>query len=317
MDYARFIGARRAVWDDFEDGLRRLDAKPPALSHAELEAVALGYRKVLHDHSVAAARFPGTAASRRLRHLAFDGTRALYRDAAPEGGVVAFVTRTFPRAFRAHLPFLAVTVALFAVALVLGVTLSVVEPGVGIVFLGPGAVAGLREGRLWTEALVSTVPPSVSSSGIATNNIAVALTGWAGGALAGIGALYVVLMNGFLLGAIVGTTAHYGLEGRLLEFISAHGPLEITLILVTASGGLSLGHALVAADDRPRHVAIGDAARRAVALLLGCLPWFAVLGLVEAVISPAPGLPPSLKVALGIALEAVFLVMAVNPFLTE
>jgi uncharacterized membrane protein SpoIIM required for sporulation len=164
---------------------------------------------------------------------------------------------------------------------------------------------------------VSTVPPSISSSGIATNNIAVALMGWAGGALAGVGALYVVLMNGFLLGAILGTTAHFGLGGRLLEFISAHGPLEITLILVTASGGLGLGHALVSADDRPRRVAVGQAARSALALLIGCVPWFAVLAVVEAVVSPAPDLPPLLKLAVGLALEVVFLALAWNPFLRE
>lgn len=313
MDYARFVGVRSAVWDEFEAGLRRLESGGAALSHAEVEALAFRYRKVLHDHSVAASRFAGTGAARRLRHLAFEGTRALYLDDAPAGSLRRFVSRTFPRAFRAHLPYLVVAVSLFATALALGVTLSVVEPGVGLVFLGPAALAGLREGRLWTDALVTAVPPSISSSGIATNNIAVALTGWAGGALAGIGALYVVLLNGFLLGAIVGTTAHYGLGGQLLEFISAHGPLEITLILVTASGGLALGRALVAPDDRPRRVAIVDAARSSLALLLGCLPWFVVLGLVEAVVSPAPDLPASLKLAVGLALEAVFLAVAWNP----
>jgi uncharacterized membrane protein SpoIIM required for sporulation len=317
MDYARFVGARSALWDEFEAGLRRLESKVPPPSHADVEAVAFRYRQVLHDHSVAASRFSGTGAARRLRHLAFEGTRALYLDVATSGGLRRFVTRTFPLAFRAHLPYLAVVVSLFATALALGVTLSFVEPGVGLVFLGPAADAGLREGRLWTDALVTAVPPAISSSGIATNNISVALTGWAGGALAGLGTLYVVLLNGFLLGAIAGTTAHFGLAGRLLEFISAHGPLEITLILVTASGGLAMGRALVAADDRPRRIAVGEAARGALALLLGCLPWFGVLGVVEAVLSPAPDIPAPLKVAVGLALEAVFLGVAWNPLLRD
>ena len=315
MDYPRFVGRRSALWDEFEKGLRRVESKQALPSHEEVEGLAIRYRQVLHDHSVAAARFAGTGAARRLRQLAFEGTRALYREEPARGGLGHFAFRTFPRAFRAHVPYLAVAVSLFSVAVSLGVTLSFVEPGVGAVFLGPGAVSGLREGRLWTEALVTTVPPAVSSSGIATNNISVALTGWAGGALAGLGALYVVLLNGFMLGAIVGTTAHYGLAGRLLEFISAHGPLEITLILVTASGGLALGHALIAADDRPRRIALAEAARTALFLLLGCVPWFVVLGIVEALLSPAPGIPPLLKVAVGLALEAVFLVVAWNPLL--
>ena len=317
MDYARFVGLRTPLWDEFERGLRRVESTKALPSHEEVESLAFRYRQVLHDHSVAGSRFAGTGAARRLRQLAFEGTRALYREEAPRGGLRHFAFRAFPRAFRAHLPYLAVAGSLFAVALALGVTLSFVEPGVGSMFLGPGAVAGLREGRLWTEALVSTVPPAVSSSGIATNNMAVALTGWAGGALAGLGALYVILLNGFMLGAIMGTTAHYGLAGRLLEFIAAHGPLEITLILVTASGGLALGRALIAADDRPRRTVMGEAARTALVLLLGCLPWFAVLALAEAVLSPAQGVPAPLKAGVGLALEAVFLAVAWNPLLRE
>jgi uncharacterized membrane protein SpoIIM required for sporulation len=317
MDYARFLRVRGGSWDDFERGLRRLDPHRRPASHADVEALAFQYRQLLHDHAVAAARFPGTGAARRLRSLAFQGTRALHLEPPAKGGLRRFVTRTFPLAFRAHVPYFAVVAALFAIAAALGLTLALVEPGVGIVFLGPAALEGLREGRLWTDALVTTVPPAVSSSGIATNNMSVALAGWAGGAMAGVGALYVVLLNGFMLGAIVGTTVHYALADRLLEFVSAHGPLEITLILVAAAAGLSLGHALVAADDRPRRTALAEASGRALAVLLGCLPWFAVLAAVEAVVSPSPFVPAAVKVAVGLALEAVFLAVAWNPMSSE
>ena len=190
----------------------------------------------------------------------------------------------------------------------------------------PGCVAAececqtieeLRRGHLWTESLVTTVPPVVSSSGIATNNMSVALTGWAGGAVLGLGSLYVILLNGFLLGAILATTVHYGLLGAMLEFVSAHGPLEITLILATAAGGLSLGHALVASEDHPRPFVLRRASRDALVLLLGCLPWFVVLGIVEAVVSPAPTVPAPLKAGLGLGLEAAFLVLAWNPLLAR
>ena len=317
MEYARFVRLRGASWDGFESGLRRLEPGGRRASHGDVEALAFQYRQLLHDHAVAAARFPGTGAARRLRHLAFLGTRSLYVDTPSGGGIRRFLARTFPLAFRAHAPYFALVTSLFAVALALGFTLALVEPGLGVVFLGPAAIEGLREGRLWTDALVTTVPPAVSSSGIATNNMSVALTGWAGGAAAGVGAFYVVVLNGFLLGAVVGTTVHYALADRLLAFISAHGPLEITLILVTAAAGLGLGHALVAADDRPRGVAMGEASRRALAVLIGCLPWFAALAAVEAVVSPSPFLSPALKLAVGLALLGAFLAVAWNPLLRE
>jgi uncharacterized membrane protein SpoIIM required for sporulation len=316
MDYARFVRLRSPRWDEFESRLSAAQARPSEVEHAGLEAIALAYRQVLHDHALAAARFPGTAAARRLGALALNGTHWLQRDSRDRlPGPGAFFARTFPVAFRAHLPHLAAAIVLFATALVFGTSLATVQPGAGAALLGPQAIEGLRRGRLWTESLVSTVPPALSSSSIATNNMSVALAGWAGGALLGVGSLYVILLNGFLLGAILATTMHYGLAGALLEFVSAHGPLEITLILVTSAGGLSLGHALVAADDRPRREVLHRASRDALALLVGCLPWFLLLGIVEAVVSPSPAVPVSLKVALGLGLDAAFLTLAWNPLL--
>lgn len=313
MDYARFVRLRRPVWDDFE---RRLAGSPrdKSLSHAGLEEMALHYRQVLHDHALAAARYPGTAAAQRLQVLALRGTHRLTRDRGEGAGIRHFFTRTFPRAFRAQLGMTGITTALFLFATFWGLAVAANRPSLGLAFLGPEAIQGLEEGRMWTESLVSTVPPSISSSAIATNNISVALTAWSGGILAGIVPLYVVLLNGMMLGSIIGITMRYSMAGELLEFVSAHGPLEISLILVSAAAGLSIGRALVAAGDRPRSLALRDAGRDALAVLLGCVPWFVVLALVEVFISPSPDLPAALKVVLGLSLEVLFLLMAIQPF---
>lgn len=317
MDYARFVRLRSPIWDQFEERLSTAQRERARVGHADLEALALAYRQILHDHALAASRFPGTGAARRLGVLALRGTHWLHWDRGDRlPGLGQFFARTFPLTFRAHLPYLVTAVALFSTALVFGICLALVQPGAGGAILGPGAVEGLRRGHLWTESLVSTVPPVVSSSGIATNNMSVALTGWAGGAVLGLGSLYVILFNGFLLGAILATTVHYGLLGALLEFVCAHGPLEITLILATAAGGLALGHAMVASDDRPRRLVLRRASRDALVLLIGCLPWFVVLGIVEAVVSPAPTVPALVKAGLGLGLESSFLILAWNPLLS-
>jgi uncharacterized membrane protein SpoIIM required for sporulation len=313
MDYARFLRLRRPVWDDFE---RQLESsrRDKGLSHADLEAMALRYRQVLHDHALADARYPGTAAAQRLRVLALRGTHRLTRDPREGAGIRHFFTHTFPRAFRAQLGMTGIATALFLFATFWGLAVAANRPSLGLAFLGPEAIQGLEEGRMWTESLVSTVPPSISSSAIATNNISVALTAWSGGILAGIVPLYVVLLNGMMLGSILGITMRYSMAGEFLEFISAHGPLEISLILVSAAAGLSIGRALIAAGDRPRSLALRDAGRDALAVLLGCVPWFVVLALVEVFVSPSPDLPTALKVVLGLSLEVLFLLMAVQPF---
>ena len=312
MDYARFIRLRRPLWDAF-DGELAAARRMRNVGYDGLEEMALRYRQVLHDHALAAARFPGTAAARRLQALALAGTRRLTGEGRRRTGAVAFFLRTFPAAFQRQRDLILIALALFLLGALWGLAMAVLRPELGLLFLGPDAVRGLEEGRLWTESLVTTVPPSVSSSGIATNNLSVALTAWSGGVLAGLVPLYVILLNGLMLGAILGVTLHYSMAGELLQFISAHGMLELTLILVTATAGLSLGRALVAAGDRPRAQAAREASRDALAVLLGCLPWFVVLALVEVFVSPSPDVPAGVKLLLGLALEGAFLALALRP----
>ena len=316
MDYARFIRLRRPLWDAFDGQLAAARGMRNA-GYDGLEEMALRYRQVLHDHALAAARFPGTAAARRLQALALAGTRRLTGEGRRRTGAVAFFLRTFPAAFQRQRDLILIALALFLLGALWGLAMAVLRPELGLLFLGPDAVRGLEEGRLWTESLVTTVPPSVSSSGIATNNITVALTAWGGGVLAGLVPLYIVLFNGLLLGAVVGVTLHYSMAGELLRFIAAHGILELTLILICSAAGLGIGRALVAAGDVPRPLALRAASRDALAVLLGCLPWFVVLALVEVFVSPSPEIPAGAKLVLGLALEGAFLALALRPVSLE
>jgi uncharacterized membrane protein SpoIIM required for sporulation len=313
MDYARFVRLRRPLWEAFARGLEAARREPRRLTYGGLEDLAMGYRQVLHDHALAAARYPETGAARRLSALALAGTHRLTRQQPAKGGLLFFLGRTFPRAFRRQLDLLGICLGLFLLAALLGLILADLRPELASAFLGPKAVRDLAEGRLWTNSLATSVPPAVSSSRIATNNLGVALLAWSGGLLAGLLPLYVVLVNGFLLGALVAVTMHYSLAGELLTFVAAHGPLEITLILVSAASGLGLGRALVEAGDRPRAEALRDAGGNALAVLLGCLPWFVLLGAVEVFVSPSPAVPVEVKIGLGCGLEALFLGLALRP----
>lgn len=319
MKYSRFVSLRRPLWDRFEEGMRRFRSRPDSISYQELEELAVGYRQILQDHAWARSRFPDTEASRRLHRVALAGSVLLQRgEGERRYGILRFFFRSFPRAFRRLLPHMLLCGLLFWAAGLFGLGSSLFEPKLAAALLGPEAVEGLAEGRLWTESLTTTVPPAYSSSAIATNNMSVAITAWVGGALAGIGSLWVVLLNGYMLGAVVGATLQWAMAGELLEFVAAHGILEITLILVTAGAGLGIGRAVLAAGDRPRMVRVREATRNALVVLGGALPWFLLLGVVEAFVSPHPGLGWVPKLALGLTLEALFLVVALGePHPTE
>ncbi len=318
MDYQRFAELRRDALDEFEQGLTTARRNPRALGYRGLERLAFRYRQLLHDHALAASRFPGTALARRLRQLVLEGTHWLQRDTGDHlPSLGGFVSRTFPLACRRLLPLIGVVAGLFLLAGLFGYALTVVEPALGLAFLSPAAIEGLKHGRLWTESIFAVTPGAAVSSLIAVNNLKVALAGWAGGAAAGLGAFYIVSLNGLMLGAVLATTAHYSMTTSLLTFIAAHGPLEISMILVTSAAGLGVGRALVVAADRPRAELLQAAGRDALVVLLGCMPWILLLGFVEGFLSPSPEISLGFKVALGLLLEALFVIWAWNPLLAE
>jgi uncharacterized membrane protein SpoIIM required for sporulation len=314
MEYTQFVRLRRPTWESFAAHLAVARENPRLQSYRALEELATEYRQVLHDYALAAARYPSTEAARRLALLSVEGTFVLtLQERERRSGLLAFFARSFPAAVRRQGDLILVAVGIFAVAVVFGLLLGAVQPSIGLAFLGNQAAKGLSEGHLWTESLTSSVPPAFSSSRIATNNLGVALLAWSGGALAGLVPLYMVLLNGFMLGSLISVTLHYSMATQLFTFVASHGPLELTLILFSAAGGLGIGRALVAAGDRPRGVALREAGRDALRLLGGCLPWFVLLGVIEGTVSPATEVPVALKIGIGLALEALFLTLALHP----
>ncbi|MCG8459493.1 MAG: stage II sporulation protein M [Holophagales bacterium] len=313
MDYSRFERLREPVRAELEARLGEARERPSSLGFDGLERLAFLYRQALHDASLAAARFPGTGMSRRLRSTVLAATHWLQRDDAGHlPSPRRFVTHTFPRTFRQLLGPIGVAAALFTTAAAFGFAVTAVEPSAGAFFLPHQTLKELADGQLWTDSIFAVTPGAVVSSEIARNNLSVAITAWAGGALAGFGALYIVFLNGLMLGSVLMTTAHYSLLGGLAEFIAAHGPLEITLILVSAGAGLHMGRALVEAGDRPRSVALREASIEALIVLLGCLPWILLLGFVEGFVSPSRELGAGTKLLLGCTLEGLFLAWALG-----
>lgn len=312
---------RRRRWDELSDrldgldreltrrGRRRRDAVD--LDHDALEQAVLQYRRVLSDYALARARFAGTSAERQLAALVQRANHRLRTDEErSSGGILAFYRDRFPRLFQAMAAEMQLVTALFLCAILLGVALAAAGPEAGAAFLGPDAIEALDRGEIWTDKIRDQ--GSFVSAAIARNNMKVAMTAWAGGLLAGLGSLIVVFFNGMMLGVVAATTAHFDMHGSLLEFISAHGPLELTLILVAGGAGLHLGVAMLREGDESRAVRLGRAARTSVLVLLGCLPFFLLLGFVEGFLSPSPNLSSGLKLTVGVALWSTFLAVALR-----
>lgn len=314
MDYRTFLARGGPDWDEAERLLAQFRRGGLAsLDLADLERWVGRHRRVVSDYAFARTHFRGTDTERRLRGLAFAGHRVLARREEPlHRRIARFLARDYQETFRDSLPTIRVALALFFGAVVLGTVVTLVRPEFAALFLGAETLEQVQRGELWVDEVTRIVPASVQSSSILTNNISVALFAWGGGALLGLGTLYVLLLNGVMVGSMLAVTWYYGISGKLVTFISAHGPLELFLAVVASAAGLELARGAIVPDSGSRAAGFARGTRRSVRLVLGTVPWFAVLGVVEGYVSPAAGMSPSLKAAVGVTLLLAFLAWALG-----
>jgi uncharacterized membrane protein SpoIIM required for sporulation len=134
---------------------------------------------------------------------------------------------------------------------------------------------------------------------IIVNNVRVAVVAFAGGLTAGALTLYLLVANGAFLGTVLSVVQGYGLSGGLLTFTAAHGPLEISCIVLSGGAGLRLAWALLRPGDRSRRDALRLAGAQAIRVMLLVVPALGVAGLLEGFLSPSYA-PLGVKVSVGL-----------------
>jgi uncharacterized membrane protein SpoIIM required for sporulation len=103
-----------------------------------------------------------------------------------------------------------------------------------------------------------------------------------------------------MIGTLTGLTAFHGIGFELWTFVIGHGVIELSVIFMAGGSGLMLGWAILRPGLLRRRDALAQAARKAVYLLLGAVPWLGVAGTIEGFISPNENIAIPVKWVVGI-----------------
>ncbi|HEU4596879.1 MAG TPA: stage II sporulation protein M [Pyrinomonadaceae bacterium] len=313
MSSDRFIKERKNAWQRLEDLLKLLDRSALRRLHRE-EVRELGriYRRTSSDLAIARAESRDPRLVNYLNSLVIRAHGRIYRADASEGRhrLRKFFARDFPSVFRKTWRYTALS---FAVFMLFGV-LSFAGTWRDAEFSELAGIPPLWRQqntdikRRWWERINKA--NQVEATGIATNNIQVTFNAFAGGAMFGLGTLYVMVLNGVSIGSVLALTYRAGYGHELVTFMAGHGVIELTCIFIAGGAGLLFGTALLFPGDLSRFDNLRLRGREAIQLLLGCVPLLAVAGLIEGFISPA-AIPAAMKFTIaavtGLALYAYLL----------
>lgn len=258
------------------------------------------YRRAATDLAIARAETRDPKLINYLNSLVIRAHGKIYRADGDGASVVkAFFANELPNAFRRTLRFTALAFAVFmffgAASFLLCFYDSQFANLLGIGDVEAAAASNTQWWRSLNEA------NQIGSSEILTNNIRVAFFAFAWGAFFGIGTLYVLIMNGLSIGGVLGVCYRVdpNFGNLLVDFMVAHGVVELSCIFIAAGAGMSIGYAIIDPGDLTRSQALKKRGREAARLVIGVAIFLFIAGIIEGFISPS-SLPPAIKYTVGI-----------------
>jgi len=239
----------------------------------------------------------------RLEGLVVRARGVVYGQAPRRGSLWGFLSRGYWQRLAERPAALAVSWLLLLVPALAAALWAAGDPGAALGIVPSELQAAANpppEGRDYAPA-----EGAAFSTQVLVNNIRVTLTAFAGGILFGVGTVFALVFNGLVLGVVAGLAFDAGNGPAFLRLVSAHGPLELSCIVVGGAAGLRVGWALISPGPRRRGRALVQEARLAVELALGTAPWLVVCGFAEGFLT-GPDLPLGVQLAIGVALATVF-----------
>jgi uncharacterized membrane protein SpoIIM required for sporulation len=119
------------------------------------------------------------------------------------------------------------------------------------------------------------------------NNAGIGLRCFAAGLLLGVGGLFITVSNALQLGTIFGYMINADGRDNFFEFVTAHGPFELTAIVLSSAAGMRLGFSLVSTGGLARWASVRKALDEATPTMAVAVILFCLAAAIEGFLSPS------------------------------
>ena len=311
MKQEQFIAAHEAQWQRLEAWLEKKSRKKTTASNraSPTEFAAL-YRQTCQHLALARNRLYSPHLINRLNRLVLESHQIIYGERRNLFKAIArYVLADFPIRVRQKWRLVLLSALLFYVPFVGMISAIQVNPDMVYTVMNGNTLRKLeymynpdnREtvGRDWERQADTDL---MMFGYYVKHNTGIGFRTFASGLLFGLGTLFVVLFNGFYLGAAAGHLTQIGYNETFWGFVAGHSALELNAIVLSAAAGLQLGFAVLAPGRRTRLRALREEAQEALKLMYGAAGMFILAAMVEAFWSPLTWVPTNVKYGAGLAM---------------
>lgn len=138
------------------------------------------------------------------------------------------------------------------------------------------------------------------------HNSGIGLQCFAAGLVLGVGGLFITVANAAQLGAVFGHMATTSAREHFFQFVTAHGPFELTAIVLAAAAGIRLGFSIIDTRGLTRSASLRLAAKESVTSVGFSVLLFCLAAFIEGYISPS-ALPYALKASVAVLSTSLLL----------
>jgi uncharacterized membrane protein SpoIIM required for sporulation len=285
---ATFIGKRKLIWQQLEKLLNHFGSSRNIrnLNRTQVRQLGNCYRRTVTDLAIVRVESRDQRLVSYLNNLVIRAHSLIYRHKIARMRFIwDFYRIDFPTVFRQTYIYPLTIFLLFSIITLLAFTATWRNDDFAeFAYLTTQTVLDIKEGHKWWESLNDGAP--VGTIAIIFNNIGVTLKTFAFSIFPLIGTLYAVMPTALQFGAINALAIKYQMKLELWSFIAGHGVFEFAAIFVAGGAGLLLGTSLLIPGDYTRKDALFIQGVVAAKLLVGCIPFLILAGLIEGFISP-------------------------------
>ncbi|MFW6238013.1 MAG: stage II sporulation protein M [Bacillota bacterium] len=294
MKEEKFIKKNETDWEKLKTLSREAEkTKIKKMSSKKVQNFLLLFRRVSHHLAYARTHYPESETVDYLNTLVGSAHSHVYavKKISPRS-IPHFLFKKVPQMLYRYRWYIATATLCFLLGGLISAALVSYDPDLARLFLPESYADVGQEGELgageWNYALMSSY--------IMVNNIIVSLNAFVLGITLGVGTIYILFLNGSLLGALTTLIYQNGSPIEYWSLILPHGIIELTAIFISGGAGLLVAKSILIPGKYTRKDALIDAAKKAVTLLAGVIMMLIIAGLIEGFFTPL-NIAPELKLA--------------------